>query len=835
MEPSTRFRLESAVFFAAALGFCAAATQQGWFRVFDLAAYDAVINRFQAPLSEDLMIVGIDEQSLAEHGAWPWPRSTQAWLLERIGEGHPTAVLIDIVYGGRTDTADDRALAEAGARLPTLALPVIIDALATRRQLVEVLPYPELLDAADVLGHAHVELDSDAIARGVYLKQGIGGAHWPHVAQALAQALGYAAQRASQCPDRNDFSLQNELCDFVYLMFAGPPGTIPEISAADLMNGRIDPGVLADKIVFLGITTSAAPDSITSPVSGHGRPMAGVEFNGNLFNAIVQNRLIEPASSLTTLLAALACVVLPVLLLPRLSPKAMLAAALSFACVPLLIGIVTLAAFRVELPLAAAVCSCLLCYPYWSWRRHEIAWSFVANEMSRLALERSRWVHHEQNTAESAGRALGVLLNAEPVWYEAAPSIPNERQIVLPGANNRWLVLTGQKPFSEADRKFGDSIGNLLNPPQPDVSLPGERLAAQIRILQRTAQEVRLGREVGLRGLEEMPIGVAVLSAFNQVLLVNRAWRALAPSLQPAETLDLNGLVTGVVPPLGRSWLEISRLVLIGKETISFETQTESGTPVVIEAAPLAQSGESAQPWVITLTDVTDVRVAERDREEALAFLSHDLRSPMLSVLALVRSAPTEPLLEDIGRYAQRALSVSDQFLQLSRVQAREQFETYEVDLVTILENAVDHVFHLAREKSIEIDVRYDLAGDEEAAWITGNGEMLERAFVNLLNNAVKYSGQGSRIELRLRNEAERFVAEVIDEGIGIPADELDQIFDPYFRSNEPRLAAQRGTGLGLRFVKTVFERHGGGISVSSDLDEGSRFTVTLPATQLDQ
>ncbi len=834
MAPSTRFRLESAVFFAAALGFCAVSIQQGWFRVFDLAVYDSVINRHPPPLMDNLVLVGIDEQSMDAHGAWPWPREVQARLLNRISEGRPAAVFADIVYGGQTDPAADRALVAAAANAPMLALPVIIDALATGRQMVEVLPYPDLLAVADVLGHAHVELESDAIARGVYLHQGIGTAHWPHVAHALAQALGYAADRPSRCAGDQAFSLQNQLCDFVYIPFAGPPGTIPEFSAGDLLSGRVGVDVLADRIVFLGITNSAAPDSVTSPVSRHGRPMAGVEFNGNLFNAIVQDRLIDPAPGSLILMISLACVILPVLLLPRLSPKAMLVAALSFAAVPVAITIGTLVLLRIELPLAAAIVSCLLCYPYWSWRRHEIAWGFVANEMSRLVQERSRWVHQEQTTAQDAGTALGALLDAEPVWYEAAPAMQNDRQIVLPGTSNHWLVLSRQHPFSEADRRFAASLKEMLNPAQVDVSLPGERLAAQIRLLKTTAREVRLGREVGLRGLEEMPIGVAVISALNQVLLANAAWRKLLHTPDAAQARNLTELVAGIVPPLGSNWLDISRSVLLERQTVSFETQTAEGTPVVVEAAPLGQMSESAEPWVVTLTDVSDVRIAERHREEALTFLSHDLRSPMQSVLALVRSAPPSRLLDDIGRYAQKALSVSEQFLQLSRAQAREQFETYEVDLVTIVDNAIDTVFHLAREKEIVINARYEL-DEEVGAWLTGNGEMLERAFINLLSNAIKYSEAGGEIRASMRREGRNYLIDVIDNGVGIPEDELDRIFEPYFRSNEPRLAEQRGTGLGLRFVKTVAERHGGRITVSSRLNEGSRFTVTLPATQISE
>lgn len=831
MDPRVRFRVETTVFFVAALGFCAAATHQQWFRTFDLALYDTLTTTFPAPLHDNLLIVGIDERSIGAYGAWPWPRTRQARLLDVIGAGAPDAVLLDIVFSGRTEPVADRALADAAARLGTLALPILIDALATNQQLVEVLPYPDLLEVADVLGHAHVELDADAIARGVYLHQGVGEPHWSHVAHALAEHQGHTPRGRENCGVSETFTLQNVRCDFVYLPFAGPPGTLPEISAADLLTGAIDASVLAGRVVFVGITTAAAPDSITSPVSSYGRPMAGVEFNANLYNSLIQDRAIQAVGLSLLLSLALACVALPVLLLPRLRPKPMLAATLGFAAVPLLMTIAGYRPLQLHLPLAAAITTCLLCYPYWSWRRHEIAWQFVDAEISRLGVERSRWVTAKSEPAEDAASPLGALLEAEPVWYEAPPAIEHDRQITVRGPSNRWLVLSRGHPFTEQERHFVEQLEPSLREERVRDRLPGEMLAAEIKKLQQAAEEVRLGREVGLKGLEEMPIGVAVISPLNQVLLANHAWRRLMDLKTGIDRLTLSDVVAGLVPPLGTSWREINRTVLLERQRITFETQTPAATPVVIEAAPLADTTEFAEPWVITLTDVSDVRMAERNREEALAFLSHDLRSPMLSVLALVRSVPETSLLSDIGRYAQKALSVSDQFLQLSRVQARERFEVYDVDLSAVLQNAIDHVFHFAQENDITMALEQNLV-EEDAAWLSGNGEMLERAFVNLLTNAIKYGDRESSVQIQLSEEEKNFVVTVSDEGIGIPADELDKIFDPYFRSSEPRLAEQRGTGLGLRFVKTVVERHGGSIAVSSRLNEGSRFTVTLPGAR---
>jgi signal transduction histidine kinase/CHASE2 domain-containing sensor protein len=836
-DPRSRFRIETAFFFLAALTFCGTATQWQWFRTLDFGLYDGMVREFALPVLDEVIIVGIDEQSLATRGPWPWSRDQQSDLLDAVADGKPRAVLVDVVYGGETEPDSDEALVRAAARVEVLALPLMVDALAAGRQLIEVMPFPDLLEHADVLGHVHVELDADATARGVYLHQGVGDAHWPHLTLSLAERLHPDKVVPNRCDASDGFTLLGQRCGFVYLPFAGPPGSYPELSADDLMRGSVSPDVLTDKVVLIGITANAAQDSVTSPVSANERPMSGVEFNANLYSALVQNRTINEAQRLLLLALALGFAGLPALLLPRMSAKPMLLSATLFAAAPLAVSVISFAIWQMHVPIASATVTCLLCYPYWSWRRNEIAWRFVEAEIARLELEKPRWAGvRPEHSPEDIGR-LEHLLGAQSLWRSAPDGRDGGHEIELAMPDGRTLVLMRDEPFSSAERALAKSLlVSIASEETGEERLPGERLAAQIRKLKIAAREVRSGREIGLRGLSEMPNGVAVLSALNRVLFVNQACRRLLGMSPSQDVEDLDQLMAGIVTPLGKTWLELSREVVFDHVPFVFETTNASNVPVVVEAAPLAHEDEVVESWVVTVTDMTDVRVAERDREEALAFLSHDLRSPMTSVLALLRSGRGAEVLDDIGRYTQQALSVSEQFLQLSRVQAKEQFEVYELDLAAVIDNAVDSVYPMAAQagQRIRINQPADL---DEGAWIRGNGELLERAIVNLLSNAIKYAASEAPIDVDLAEETggskgsntRAYVVTVQDHGPGIPADEVPHVFDPYFRSTDPELAEQRGSGLGLRFVKTVVERHGGTIGVSSVRGEGSRFALTLP------
>ena len=194
------------------------------------------------------------------------------------------------------------------------------------------------------------------------------------------------------------------------------------------------------------------------------------------------------------------------------------------------------------------------------------------------------------------------------------------------------------------------------------------------------------------------------------------------------------------------------------------------------------------------------------------------------------------PLLDAIDRYTQKGLSTSEQFLQLSRLQLSSRFERYELETGQLLDNAIEQVYFLARDKEISIQREEPHAsaavpehGFEEGVWIDGNGELLERAFVNLLGNAIKYSEAGSKVVVTLAVQEGIARIDIIDEGHGIPAEEIDHIFEPYYRSDRPELAENRGAGLGLRFVKTVIERHNGAVEVDSTWGQGTTFTITLP------
>ena len=854
------------------VAFAAGAIHWNWWRSIDRFVYDITINLAAPPLDDRITIVGIDEQTLAVKGRWPWNRALQAQLIELIAAGNPAAVFVDIVYSGDSTPEHDQALAAAIALPEVSALPVIFDSLSLRQPLIEVLPNSELLSVVDVFGHVHIELDDDSISRGTYLYQGVGQAYWPHVALALARKLGLATNEedpeVTACRASDEYSLQNKRCAQVLVPFAGAPGTIPELSALALMDRAVSASILEGKIVFLGLTASGVADWVTSPVSGESRPISGVEYNANVLNAVIQDRLVQPAPVWLSWLVALFCVLGVALLLPRTSPKAMLVVASMGALIPLLLSAWALVFYSSYLPLAAAAVTSLLAYPLWSWRRHEVAWRFLDGEISRLRVERLQLASvttslPAQRSAEQQAQAVAKLLDAQLVEAEDVDASPHAPALEFGGLSwvddaHQQFMLRREQPFTREERGLVEGLvaasesENVLVEP-----LPGESLAAKIRELQLQAEVVRLGRDIGLQSLERMASGVCVVSPLGEVLFTNSALRSFVQATGEEAEASVFTLLEPLVPPLGKTWVDIWQDIVRNGATVGFESPLGPDVQCFVYCAPLAEAPvvttlPLAMPmldepdasinstWLVTVTDTSEVRIAQKRRDEALAFLSHDLRSPISSILSLVRSWSEKDeqqppsvqayagLLATIETYATKSLSVSEQFLQLSRLEAQSQFETYELDLVQVVGNAADQLYLQAQDANISIDTGA-LDAFEDGLWIQGNGDLLERAFVNLLGNALKYSAAGSNVEISVACEEQQVAVSIVDAGAGIPADELPQLFDPYFRSKDAELAAKRGAGLGLRFVKTVAERHEGEVQVVSEPGVGSTFTVKLP------
>jgi signal transduction histidine kinase len=230
-----------------------------------------------------------------------------------------------------------------------------------------------------------------------------------------------------------------------------------------------------------------------------------------------------------------------------------------------------------------------------------------------------------------------------------------------------------------------------------------------------------------------------------------------------------------------------------------------------------------------------ELAYAARRRDELLAMLSHELRSPLASIqhaITILRGPSADVAVqrgmhELIQRQVrQMTLVVSSLFDVSSSSRGQLQLQRQRVDLRTVLSNAIETLeseFSQRRQHPVII-------WPDQSLWILADPHRLEQVFVNLLSNASKYTAEGGKIGLSLQARDGFTLVRIRDSGVGIAANELPHIFDLFVRSDAAAVRSRSGLGIGLALVRTIVDLHGGTVSAaSSGLGLGSEFTVRLP------
>ncbi len=261
----------------------------------------------------------------------------------------------------------------------------------------------------------------------------------------------------------------------------------------------------------------------------------------------------------------------------------------------------------------------------------------------------------------------------------------------------------------------------------------------------------------------------------------------------------------------------------------------KGGPPRILRAfAYPFETGLSGVPEVmLVLTDVTELRRLENVRRDYVATVSHELRTPLTSIRAMAEilqigvddPAVAAKFLETIVRETDRLERTSNDLLILSNtesgVPAREH-----IDLRDVLEDVYTRYEPLA----VKAGLKMTLFALDPLPVFASRAQM-DQAILNLVDNAIRYTPSGGRVEIRAEVSGKEVSISVEDTGIGIRESDLSQIFERFYRANRSRAGQTTGTGLGLSIVKNVVESYDGTVRVESELGRGSIFTIVLPAS----
>jgi two-component system phosphate regulon sensor histidine kinase PhoR len=238
---------------------------------------------------------------------------------------------------------------------------------------------------------------------------------------------------------------------------------------------------------------------------------------------------------------------------------------------------------------------------------------------------------------------------------------------------------------------------------------------------------------------------------------------------------------------------------------------------------------------VIIIADVTDMRKLEFMRKDFVANVSHELKTPLTSIRGFVETLKNgavdnvtvrDKFLDIIDMETGRLSTLIEDLLVLSDIEKRSNMiEKSQIDVCSAAENVVDMLREIAKKK----DVNIELDCDEDCAELFGNAGWFKQMLINLIDNGIKYTSDKGNVWVRLQNNSDELIISVKDDGIGIPEDHIDRLFERFYRVDKARSRNVGGTGLGLAIVKHVVLSFEGKIEVESQYGKGTEFKVRIP------
>ena len=238
--------------------------------------------------------------------------------------------------------------------------------------------------------------------------------------------------------------------------------------------------------------------------------------------------------------------------------------------------------------------------------------------------------------------------------------------------------------------------------------------------------------------------------------------------------------------------------------------------------------------YVLLMMDVTERTASEKLRREFSANVSHELKTPLQSVLGyseimlsgLVKPEDTKRFLQKINDEAHNLLQLIDDIIKLSKLDELRHDMMEEFTLQAVADSALLRLKDKAAKLQVTLDFEDHTAGSSK---LLGIASLMEEIFFNLLDNGLKYNHAGGSVVLRLSESTAKYTVTIADTGVGIAANELPHIFERFYRVDRSRHKAIDGTGLGLSIVKHGVSFHGGTIRVVSTVGEGTEFIIKLP------
>lgn len=733
------------------------------------------------PTSSSVAIVLIDDLSLSRYGRWPWPRSLLARLVRATAAQRPGAIGLDILLSEAEDSRDDEDL---GTALQEAGNVVLAAKLSGSSQRLWVDPLPLFLANSAGVGHVQAVEDADGICRSVPVRElSAESPRW-----ALALEVSRVAKHVTV--DQNSGGLWLGK-DRVWVDGSVPRAGVsgwesysPEFLTINfreqyLPGQRIPPFVVISAAELLDgkqepalwnkavlIGFGATELSDRLPTPVSGQmPMPGVEVHANLVDGLLTGESMRHVSAFPQIL--------------------------------FLVGFSLVSTWLV------------LRWPGWDG-------VLLQTTLLIISYGAGYWLFAHAHRLIAFGPVLCVGLLAVPLAQLENLVVVN-RGLTRGLRQLRQTLQAGQAPMELAS----------LRPAEISSETTGD-LQWRVELINQLQSE--LGSLYAFRQhlLESMQEGLAVFAADGKTLFRNPFWKAFCSKQGWNAELDLVEFGRLLGHP---NWANVQER--LSGEGLPPESEVYLGGGFwQVRCTRLSSNSEGSQ-WMVVVTDLTSRLERDQARAEALRFVTHELRTPLVSIqgfaeflLLYPKATGSSDAAATIFRESQRLVSLINTYLDVLRFDAGARSLRREPILISEMIAQLQRVMSPIAEAA---EIRIQVQVDSELPSLEGDASMLSGVILNLLNNAVKYSPEGSEVNLRVTGTEAKVIFEVRNPGTPIPPEELAHLFEPFYRS---RAAGEStpGWGLGLTFVKRIVEEHRGIIEASSD-ESGICVRVILQTT----
>ena len=740
----------------------------------DRLLLDNALARMTQPSSRDIVIVAMDEKSSDTIGRWPWRRALHAEVLRRIAAAEPRCIGLNLLLSepDRLHPEDDAALEASVIDSGCVVLPMALQTRGSQTQTqTELLPIPGLARAATAIGHAHLSIDQDGIARSVYLNEGFAGRSWPQFTLALRDAAAAYAKPLHPRPVEPDPEAlartppeqwQRQNHELIVFTHGAPDFTT--VSYIDVLRGEVPAEIFRNRFVLIGPTALELGDFYATPSSSPTGLMPGVVIFANLLQGLISDQRVV----LATPWQDLAYNLLPL--------------------IGALLGLLWLRPVGEVLLICVMLAICLL-----------------------LHIERPML-----GVQFTPGAGLIGLVLVCPLW-----------SLMRLTATLRFLIL-GTQQLNQSMAGFPDA---------PARRPTGDFVDRQMEAMGAASLRLRNLHRFVRDGINQLPDATIVLDRNGAVYLENlaasRHWKVKPGRLLGRDAHELLGDIrwrTNGTPMMIAGTLRQPALTPINGEGVD-----SSDRSLLLRCVPFFNAENAHAGWLVSLVDITKMRRVQGQRDEALRFISHDIREPSASILTTIELARSHPesfdqatAFERIERHARTGLELADGFVNLARAESQV-FRAEHLDLVSLLQEAVDALWVNAHKRQVQVRV----TSTQEEADCIADRNLIIRTLTNVLSNALKYSPVHGEVLCRVAERPGYWTISVQDQGPGIPVELQSQLFQPFHRLHRESHPEVNGIGLGLLLVRTAVQRHGGSVEIDSSIGAGCTVTLLLPrATQ---